>query len=121
MPDSASVVKQIAYAKYIDTSENQNKLPQDVRQNIDSTKIYNAFILPSSLKTPQKTPQNIGFVSADYVLPQDSKTCQKPYHKIHGILLDIRTLMYSHSPHNNQAIDELAKIIVDEDGGDIGD
>ena len=121
LPDSASVVKQIAYAKYIDTSENQNKLPQDVRQNIDSSKIYNAFILPSSLKTPQKTPQNIGFVSADYVLPQDSKICQKPYHKIHGILLDIRTLMYSHSPHNNQAIDDLAKIIVGEDGGDIGD
>lgn len=41
--------------------------------------------------------------------------------KIHGILLDIRTLMYSHSPHNSHAINELAKIIVGEDGGDIGD
>ena len=38
--------------------------------------------------------------------------------KIHGILLDIRTLIYSHSPHNSQAINELAKMIVD---GDIGD
>ena len=38
--------------------------------------------------------------------------------KIHGILLDIRTLIYSHSPHNSQAINELAKMIV---GGDIGD
>ena len=38
--------------------------------------------------------------------------------KIHGILLDIRTLIYSHSPHHSQAINELAKMIVD---GDIGD
>ena len=48
-------------------------------------------------------------------------TINTAQHKIHGILLDIRTLMYSHSPHNSQAIDELAKMIVDEDDGDIGD
>ena len=88
LPDSASVVKQLSYAEYIANPKNKIKLPSDIQQNLDSQKIYNAFIMPAFVNESQ----NIGFVSADYALPQDSKFCEKPYHKIYGILLDIRTV-----------------------------
>lgn len=107
LPDSASVVKQLAYAEYIDNTEIRSKLPEDVRFFIKSGNIYNAFIMPAD----NESPENIGYVSADYALPQNSNLCEKPYHKIYGILLDIRTLMHSHRPHNIQAIAELAQKI----------
>lgn len=107
LPDSASVVKQLAYAEYIDNTEIRSKLPEDVRFFIKSGNIYNAFIMPAD----NESPENIGFVSADYALPQDSEQAEKPYHQIYGILLDIRTLMHSHRPHNIQAIAELAQKI----------
>lgn len=107
LPDSASVVKQLAYAEYIDNTEIRSKLPEDVRFFIKSGNIYNAFIMPAD----NESPENIGFVSADYALPQDSEQTEKPYHKIYGILLDTRTLMHSHRPHNIQAIAELAQKI----------
>ena len=107
LPDSASVVKQLAYAEYIDNTEIRSKLPEDVRFFIKSGNIYNAFIMP----VDNESPENIGYVSAEYVLPQDSEQAEKPYHQIYGILLDIRTLMHSHRPHNIQAIAELAQKI----------
>lgn len=107
LPDSASVVKQLAYAEYIDNTEIRSKLPEDVRFFIKSGNIYNAFIMPAD----NESPENIGYVSAEYVLPQDSEQTEKPYHKIYGILLDTRTLMHSHRPHNIQAIAELAQKI----------
>ena len=39
LPDSASVVKQLAYADYIDNKDNRNKLPKDVRDNISDSSI----------------------------------------------------------------------------------
>ena len=107
LPDSASVVKQLAYAKYIDNADTRTKLPKDVSPFIESENIYNAFIMPAD--TP--TPENIGYVSADYVLPQDSDKAEKPYHKIHGILLDIKSIMYRHIPHDKKLIEELAELI----------
>lgn len=56
-------------------------------------------------------PENIGYVSADYVLPQDSEKVRKPYHKIYGILLDMRTIMYRHVPRDRQLITNLAEVI----------
>lgn len=107
LPDSASVVKQLAYADYIDNPQNRSKLPEDVRNNISDSSICNAFIMPAE----NIAPQNIGYVSADYVLPQDCLKADKPYHKIYGILLDVRTLMYHHIPHDKQMIATLAKVI----------
>ena len=56
--------------------------------------------------------QNIGFSSADYVLPfsKDENSSEKTYYKIHGILLDVRLLMNQHSK-NNKLIQDLEKII----------
>lgn len=107
LPDSASVVKQLAYAEYIDNKDNRNRLPADIRDNISDSSIYSAFIMPAE----NSRPQNIGYVSADYVLPQFSEEEKKPYHKIHGILLDIRTIMYRHNLGDMRTIDELADAI----------
>lgn len=107
LPDSASVVKQIAYAEYIDNVKNRNKLPENISPFIKTENIYNAFIMPSD----NTSPENIGCVSADYVLPQDSENTSKPYYKIHGILLDIKSIMYKHIPKDKKLIEGLANII----------
>ncbi len=107
LPDSSSVVKQLAYAEYIDNPKNRSKLPENVRNNVSDSSLYNAFIMPAE----NLSPQNIGYVSADYVLPQDSEKARKPYHKIYGILLDVRTLMFRHIPHDKQLISQLASVI----------
>ena len=107
LPDSASIVKQIAYAEYIDNVKNRNKLPKNIGPFIESKNIYNAFIMPAE----NLSPENIGYVSADYVLPQDSEVTPKTFYKIHGILLDIKSIMYKHIPHNDSMIKKLADMI----------
>ena len=107
LPDSGSVVKQLAYAEYIDNPKNRSKLPAEVGGNISNSSIYNAFIMPDE----NIAPQNIGYVSADYVLPKDLEKAEKSYHKIYGILLDVRTLMHRHIPHDRQMIANLARVI----------
>ena len=105
LPDSSSVVKQIAYAQYIENPN--NKIPDDVKKNITPQKIYNAFILPSD----NPFPQNIGYSSADYVFPQSETEPLSSYSKIYGILLDIKQLMFRHIPRDKDAIETLVKAI----------
>ena len=107
LPDSASVVKQLAYAKYIDNANNRKNMPSEVSSFIKSENIYNAFIMPAD----NTSPENMGYTSADYVLPQDSEEVQTPYYIIHGILLDIKSLMYKHIPKDKKLIAELANLI----------
>ena len=107
LPDSASVVKQIAYAQYIDNTDNRKNMPCDVSSFINSENIYNAFIMPAA----NAAPENIGYVSADYVLLQDSEETSKLYYKIHGILLDVKSILYKHIPKDKKLIEELADII----------
>ena len=105
LPDSSSVVKQIAYAQYIENPN--NKIPDDVQKNLNPQKIYNAFIMPSD----NQLPQNIGYTSADYVFPQTDTEPVSSYSKIHGILLDIKQLMFRHIPRDKDAIETLRKAI----------
>lgn len=105
LPDSSSVVKQIAYAQYIENPK--NKIPEDVKKNINPQKIYNAFIMPSD----NPLPQNIGYTSADYVFPQSDTEPVSSYSKIHGILLDIKQLMFRHIPRDKEVIETLIKAI----------
>lgn len=111
LPDSSSVVKQIAYAQYIDKqSSEENKpctIPSEVREKINSDSIYNAFIMPSDCSSPS----NIGYASADYVFYSDSTTPDKNYFMIHGILLNVKELMFHHTPKDKEAIATLAKAI----------
>lgn len=105
LPDSSSVVKQIAYAQYIENPN--NKIPKDVKKNLNPQKIYNAFIMPSD----NPLPQNIGYTSADYVFPQSDTEPVSSYSKIHGILLDIKQMMFRHIPRDKEAIITLSNLI----------
>ena len=59
--------------------------------------------------------ENIGFVSADYVFSQsamqNNKIPEKSYYKIHGILLDIRSLI-NHHTKSNEKIKKLEETIL---------
>ena len=104
LPDCSSVVKQIAYAQYIKNTK-KNSIPDDVKKYLDKEQkdqIYNAFIMPGK-KVDDFV--HIGYASSDYVLEEE-----KTYHKIHGILIDIRKLMNHHSKSKEQIL-ELENLI----------
>ena len=102
LPDSASIVKQLAYAEYI---EKNDSIPEKVKQNRSENSIFNAFIMPACT---QKI-ENIGYASADYIHCSDK--AEKSWHKIHGILLDTKTLMEHTVKKDNELIEQLAKAI----------
>ena len=88
LPDSASIVKQFAYAEYI---EKNDSIPEKIKRNRTENSIFNAFIMPACV---QKI-ENIGYAGADYILAEkDSSDVsfvpEKSWHKIHGILLDTK-------------------------------
>lgn len=56
-------------------------------------------------------PQNIGYSSADYVFSQSDTEPVSSYSKIHGILLDIKQLMFRHIPRDKEAIITLSNLI----------
>ena len=107
LPDSSSIIKQLAYAEYIDNEENRTKLPENIRAFIKTENIYNVFIMPA--KNTQI--ENIGYASSDYVLGQNESVKEKNYYKIYGILLDIKTLLHCHAQHDEKLIRELAEKI----------
>lgn len=108
LPGSDSIVKQIAYAQYIEkSSDNVNcKINEKIKEKINSESIYNAFILPADIPQNKNTlPQKVGYVKTDYT---DEN---KSYAKIHCILIDTRTLMYNHVRKDEASISKLAELI----------
>ena len=87
--------------------ENRTKMPADLSAFIKNENIYNAFVMPAE----NLSPENIGYVSADYVLPQNSEETSKSYYKIYGILMDVKSIMYNHIPKDKKLIEELANLI----------
>lgn len=104
LPASESIIKQIAYAQFIDKKEQEREAGFEVQ----SQRIYNAFILPFGAED-SGTLKYLGYATSDYVGLLDGG--EKEYHRIHGILLDIKTLMYAHGVTDNAAIKALAEII----------
>lgn len=110
LPSSESIVKQLAYAEYI---ENKNSsIPQDVKPFISENSIFNAFIMPADLSSEDCVMKNIGFASADYKFPirESENLGTKSYYKIYGILLDTKTLMYNHTK-SDKNIEGIVKAI----------
>ena len=104
LPASGSIIKQIAYAQFIDKKEIERADGFEVK----SAGIYNAFILPFDAGNSDRM-KYIGYASSDYVdLLGDGA---KEYHHIHGILLDVKSLMYEHNAKDDAAIRELAVVI----------
>lgn len=80
LPMSGSIIKQIAYAQFIDKNENEGKLDK-------SKTIYNAFILPYEAQKNEETIKYVGTATTDYTIGD------KPYYKIKAILIDTKYLM----------------------------
>ena len=100
LPNTGSIIKQIAYGKYV---ENNIEHP-DLRVEGDS--IYNAFVLPFNAKSHNMV-EVFGYAKTTY------ETNDKSYHKIYGVLLDVKDLMLHHSYHDNEKIALLANSIKD--------
>lgn len=97
LPGTDSIVKQIAYGKYVENNKDHPEL------RVDGNNIYNAFVLPHN--SEGKMEEIFGYATTTY--EEDSK----PYHKIYGVLLDIKDLMYNHVRHDNKKIVKLANTI----------
>lgn len=97
LPMSGSIIKQIAYAEYIENKEKEGKLKH-------SKSIHNAFIMPFE---SNDSSINMKFVGSAYT---DYKTGDKSYYKIRAILIDTKWLMENHN-RNDKMIAELAELI----------
>ncbi|WP_297645823.1 LlaJI family restriction endonuclease [uncultured Treponema sp.] len=102
LPDSASIVKQFAYAEYI---EKNDSIPEKIKNYRSENSVFNAFIMPACV---QKI-ENIGYAGADYIHRSDR--AEKSWHKIHGILLDTKTVMEHAAKKDNELIEQLAAAI----------
>ncbi len=102
LPDSASIVKQFAYSEYI---EKNDSIPEKIKQNRTENSVFNAFIMPASV---QKI-ENIGYAGADYI--NCLNKAEKSWHKIHGILLDTKTVMEHAVKKDSELIGQLAEAI----------
>lgn len=108
LPGSDSIVKQIAYAQFIEEAKGkqESNIPKEIRSFINSESMFNAFILPADkMNTRNSLPQNVGYATTDYIKDD------KPYSKIHCILLDTKTLMYNHARKSSSEIQILADLI----------
>ncbi len=102
LPGTDSIIKQIAYAEFIDNKS--DSIPSDVLNALNGDNIYNAFILPYN-HNDGPVLRKFGYSTSEHKGIPD-----KPYNKIYGILLDVKTVMYKHIS-SNDAIKQLAEII----------
>ena len=100
LPGTGSIIKQIAYAEFIET------MRKDCGLTIPQGKIYNAFILPYAADENKEgyALECFGHAQCDW---KNSET----YHKIYGILLDVRSIMQRHPKSSNKDIQDLAELI----------
>ncbi len=102
LPGTGSIVKQIAYAEFIEARQKwqPEKYPQG--------KIFNAFVMPyASCRNSMEryALENVGYASCDWIDGEEEKS----YDKIYGILLDVRALMYRHPKKSGSDIAALAR------------
>ena len=115
LPGAESVCKQMAYAEYVETR--LKEIPAFA--GMTSHGVYNAFIMPycadagkwDEIAAVATLPRNdvyamkrTGYIYGDW------KDRSKPYHKIHCILLDMKSVMRNYA-NNLAAQDELAELI----------
>ena len=115
LPSSGSICKQIAYAEYVEQFMQEKEIPAFA--GMTSGDIYNAFIMPfcaddevdsiASLQSDNLSykMQFIGHCSGNWKDPD-----ARPYHKIAGILLDMKSVMRNYA-NNPTAQSELAGLI----------
>jgi len=110
LPGTGSIIKQIAYAEFIDEMRKSTERKGDFPDGL----IYNAFILPDACANGESPADYalkcFGHASCDW-RPVSSDA---PYRNIYGIFLDVRAIMQRHPRHSDAAIKALAKLIEDE-------
>jgi len=129
LPGAESVCKQMAYAEYVETHWNEilglDSSNATHSQNDTLPKpIYNAFIMPycadigkwDEIAAVAELPRNdvyamkrLGYIYGDWKNVKDEN---RPYHKIHCILLDMKSVMRNYA-NNPTAQSELAGVIGD--------
>lgn len=106
LPESTSINKQITYGEYIAESMEFRK-----RNNLDrNPTVYNAFIMPyDSFGKRFHTERELHYIGSAF---SDWKSSDgtKTYEEIAGILVDVKSLMKSHT-YSTDRIIELANII----------
>ncbi|WP_407451421.1 LlaJI family restriction endonuclease [Fibrobacter sp.] len=117
LPGAESVCKQMAYAEYVEKMLGDPSTSLHSAQDDSSPKpIYNAFIMPycadaegASASSATFQMKRVGYIYGDWKNVKDEN---RPYHKIHCILLDMKSVMrnYANSP---TAQSELAGVIGD--------
>ena len=121
LPGAESVCKQMAYAEYVETHWKKTlgvdsiATPSASLQNDTLTKpIYNAFIMSycadaegASASSATFQMKCVGYIYGDWKNVKDEN---RPYHKIHCILLDMKSVMRNYA-NNPAAQSELAELI----------
>jgi len=122
LPGAESVCKQMAYAEYVKThwkeilEENGDPSTSLHFAQDDTLSIYNAFIMPycadaegASASSATFQMKRVGYIYGDWKNVEDEN---RPYHKIHCILLDMKSVMRNYA-NNPAAQSELAGVIGD--------
>jgi len=107
LPGTGSILKQIAYAEFIETV--LKEIPGQAGSGI-----FNAFILPYAAEDGCNTEtayrlENFGYAECEW-RKSDAQSA-KPYERIYGILLDVRSIMQRHPKSSDKDIAELARLI----------
>ncbi|MBR6125780.1 LlaJI restriction endonuclease [Fibrobacter sp. UWR3] len=113
LPGAESVCKQMAYAEYVEKMLGDPSTSLHFAQD-DTLSIYNAFVMPycadaegASASSATFQMKRVGYIYGDWKNVEDEN---RPYHKIHCILLDMKSVMRNYA-NNPAAQSELAKLI----------
>ncbi len=113
LPGAESVCKQMAYAEYVEKMLGDPSTSLHFAQD-DTLSIYNAFIMPycadaegASASSATFQMKRVGYIYGDWKNVKDEN---RPYHKIHCILLDMKSVMRNYA-NNPSAQSVLAKLI----------
>lgn len=103
LPQSESITKQLAYAEFAE--QKTGKM------------VYNVFVMPYCAKNSNEDGflsaekmKYLGYAFSDWKETDNLKGAVKSYHKIHGVLLDTKTVMQNYSK-NRAMQQELAQMI----------
>ena len=104
LPPTSSILKQIAYAEFIETCNNFQ---------YDGKDIFNVFIMPYAANANEEDTKNsnlklIGYSESNWKKPNEKQS----YLKIYGILLDTKWIMEQGLINRENHIKELAKLIL---------
>jgi hypothetical protein len=117
LPGAESVCKQMAYAEYVEQLMQEKEIPAGACPEpvewagMTSGNIYNAFIMPYCADAEGASASSASFqMKREGYIYGDWKDRGQDYHKIHCILLDMKSVMRNYAS-NPTAQSELVKLI----------